>query len=190
MLTGIPALTLHVGHQQVAISLVVDPVLEGTTLPPRLRVPPHQIDLFAVLHRILDEVADQLLLQRGVRDVVGRTVNQVDGNDPGGSSKVQLILHYIVMQLTAHRTRHSLWDVSEGFHGLGLGGVRLDVLPRCVLHLTLLHNNKSVIVIVCIRRSLHRMIINLLIIDKKLCILYFILYQNEQKCFLFYANSC
>lgn len=42
-------LTLHVSDQQVALSLVVDPVLEGTTLLSCLRVASPQVDLFAVL---------------------------------------------------------------------------------------------------------------------------------------------
>lgn len=65
---------------------MVNPVLESAALASRLRVSSHQVDLFAVLDGILDKVPDELLLQRGVRDVVGRTVNQVDGNDPGGRS--------------------------------------------------------------------------------------------------------
>lgn len=77
--------TLHVSNQQVALSLMIDPVLESTTFLSCLRVASLKVDLFAVLDRILDKVTNQLLLQRGVRDVIGWTVNQVDGNDPGGS---------------------------------------------------------------------------------------------------------
>ena len=62
-------------------------MLESTTFLSCLRVASHQVDLFAVLDRILDEVTDELLLQSGVRDVIGWTVNQVDGNDPRGSVK-------------------------------------------------------------------------------------------------------
>lgn len=62
---------------------MVDPVLESATFLSGLRVTPHQVDLFAVLHGVFDKVADELLLQCGVGDVIGRTVNQVDGNDPG-----------------------------------------------------------------------------------------------------------
>lgn len=76
------SLTLHVSDQQVTLSLMVDPVLESTTFLTSLRVTSLQIDLFAVLDRILDKVTDQLLLQRGVRDVIGWTVNQVYGNNP------------------------------------------------------------------------------------------------------------
>lgn len=78
---------MHVGHQQVALGLVVDPVLEGAALLARLRVAPQQVDLFAVFDRVLDEVADELLLQRGVRDLVGGPVNQVDGDDPDHSKR-------------------------------------------------------------------------------------------------------
>lgn len=77
------ALTLHVSDQQIALSVLVDPVLESAALLPRLRVTSHQVDLFAVLDWIFDKVTDQLLFQCGIGDVVGRTVNQVDGNDPG-----------------------------------------------------------------------------------------------------------
>lgn len=80
-------LTLHVSNQQVALSLMVDPVLECTTLLSRLRVTSHQVDLFAVLDWILDKVPNQLFLQCGIGDVIGWTVNQVDGNDPVGSMK-------------------------------------------------------------------------------------------------------
>lgn len=75
---------MHVSDQQVPLGPVVDPVLEGAAFLSRLRVASHQVDLLAVLHRILDKVSDELLFQRGVGDVIGRTVNQVDGNYPGG----------------------------------------------------------------------------------------------------------
>lgn len=79
--------TLHVSDEQVALCIVVDPVLEGATFLSGLRVTPPQVDLFAVLHGVFDKVADELLLQRGIGDVIGRTVNQVDGNDPGENKK-------------------------------------------------------------------------------------------------------
>ena len=79
-------LTLHVCDQQVSLRLVVHPVLEGAALLPRLRVAPLQVDLLAVTDGVLDEVPDELLLQGGVRDIVGRTVDKVDGNDPGGGT--------------------------------------------------------------------------------------------------------
>jgi len=150
-----PPQTLHVGNQQVALGLMIDPVLESTTFLPGLRVASHQVDLFAVLHRILDEVSDQLLLQRGVRDVVGGTVNQVDGNDPGGSRKqkgLELWVSHVVLK--HHEGRgvvynppcafHSLWDLSEGLDGLGRGGVPLDVLSCCVLDVALLQSRGSI----------------------------------------------
>lgn len=90
-------LTLHVSDQQVALSLVVDPVLEGTTLLSCLRVAPPQVDLFAILDWVLDKVPDQLFLQRCIRDVVGRTVDQVDGNDPGGRMKRNLELEFYMV---------------------------------------------------------------------------------------------
>lgn len=40
--------------------------------------------------------------------------------------------------------RHSLWDLSEGLDRLGLGGVGLDVLSRCVLDLALLQSKRKV----------------------------------------------
>lgn len=62
-------------------------MLESATFLSCLRVTPHQVDLLAVLHRILDKVTDELLLQCGVGDVIRRTMNQVDGNDPGEEEK-------------------------------------------------------------------------------------------------------
>lgn len=76
-------LTLHVRDQQVSLRLVVHPMLEGAALLPRLRVAPRQVDLLAVADRVLDKVPEELLLQGGVRDVIGRTVDKVDWNDPG-----------------------------------------------------------------------------------------------------------
>lgn len=92
--------TLHVSNQQVSFRPLVHPMLEGATLAPRFGVPPHQVDLLAVLHRILDKVTDQLLLQRGVWDVARRPVNQVDGNDPvcrGGREGIKGFKHFLCM---------------------------------------------------------------------------------------------
>lgn len=102
VLVHISTRTLHVSDQQVAVSLVVDPVLESTTLLSRLRVAPLQVDLLPVLHWILHKVPNQLLLQRGVRDVVGRAVNQEDGNNPGGSKEQNALSSeylYIILKL-------------------------------------------------------------------------------------------
>lgn len=73
---------MHVCDQQVSLCLVVDPVLEGAAFLSSLGITSHQVELFAVLDRIFNKVTNQLLFQRGVGDVVGWTVNQVDGNDP------------------------------------------------------------------------------------------------------------
>lgn len=86
--------TLHVSDEQVALRLVVDPVLESTTFLSGLRVASHQVDLFAILHRVFHKVADELLLQCGVGDVIGWTVYQVDGNDPGEKQKLFFKCHY------------------------------------------------------------------------------------------------
>lgn len=51
-------LTLHVSNQQVALRLMVDPVLESATFLTRLWVTPHQVDLFAVLDGVFDKVTD------------------------------------------------------------------------------------------------------------------------------------
>ena len=138
--------TLHVSNQQVAVGAVVDPVLESAALLSGLRVAPRLVDLFAVLDRILDEVSDQLLLQRRVGDVVGWTVNQVDGDDPGGSVKQRSVSWRRelcrTLSLQFHR-HHSLWDFAEGFNRLSCSSVRLHVLSRCVLDLTLLQSRES-----------------------------------------------
>ncbi len=144
--------TLHVSNQQVALGLLVDPVLESTTFLSCLWVASHQVDLFAVLDWILDKVTNQLLLQSGVRDVVGWTMNQVDGNDPKGSTKEYFTLWMqmccrefcLWIKFTACYMCDSLWDLSEGFDRLGCSVVRLDVLSCCVLDLALLQSKKSI----------------------------------------------
>lgn len=78
---SLSVLTLHISNQQVSFSLRVNPVLERTAFLSRLRVFPHQVDFFPVLHRVFYEISNQLLLQRGVRDGVRRPVNQDYGDD-------------------------------------------------------------------------------------------------------------
>lgn len=68
---------------------------------------------------------------------------QVDGNNPGGKEASASERFTPVTQRYRAPVHgcHSLWDVSKGLQRLGCGRVRLDVFPRSVLDLTLLHKN-------------------------------------------------
>ena len=76
-------LTLHVCDQQAATCFLVDPVLEGATLLPSLRLSSQEVYLLPIPDGILHEFSNQLFLYGCVRDVILRAMDEENRNDPG-----------------------------------------------------------------------------------------------------------
>lgn len=79
-------------------------------------------------------------------------MDQVDGNDPGGSRKQKgsrlsaskcFCRVLCCIHLTSCGVCHSLWDLAKGFDRLGHSGVCLDVFSCSVLDLALLHRSQQ-----------------------------------------------
>lgn len=79
--TGDP-FTFHVSDKDVSVCPLVDPMLEGAAFEHNLRgASCHQAAIF-LSDTVLLAGPAQVLLHRGVRDVVGRSIDQVQWNYP------------------------------------------------------------------------------------------------------------
>lgn len=76
-------LTLHVRDQETAPCFLVHPVLEGTTLLTRLWFPSQEVDFLPIPNRVFHKFSNQLLLHCCIRDVVLRSMDKKNRNDPG-----------------------------------------------------------------------------------------------------------
>lgn len=76
-------LTLHVCDQEAATCFLVDPVLEGATFLTSLRFSSQEVYLLPIPDGILHKLSDQLFLHCGIGDVVLRSMDEKNRNDPG-----------------------------------------------------------------------------------------------------------
>lgn len=79
--TGDP-LTFHVSHKDVSICPLVNPVLEGAAFEYNLRGALCHQAAISLSDTVLLAGPAKVLLHCGIRDVVGRTINQVERNYP------------------------------------------------------------------------------------------------------------
>lgn len=74
--------TFHVSHKDVSVCPLVDPMLEGAAFEYDLRGASCHQAAISLSDTVLLTGPAQVLLHRGIRDVVGRSVNQVQRNYP------------------------------------------------------------------------------------------------------------
>lgn len=79
--TGDP-FTFHVSHEDVSVCPLVDPMLEGAAFEHNLRGASCHQAAISLGDTVLLAGPAEVLLHCGIRDVVGRSINQVQRNYP------------------------------------------------------------------------------------------------------------